>query len=241
MENKLKILANNFRIFNGYNTTEPIDLSGLLQQIAIITVFKPLSEDFSGLSIKMPKENYFMLINSRQSIGRQNFTIGHELYHLFYDDNFTTHKCNTGLFPRKNNSESRADIFASHLLLPMEGIRNMIPKEEFVLDKIRLGTLLKIENTYRCSRAALLNRLSKVNLLTTRCQQEYSSGIIKGALRYGYSPELYEATNITKVIGDYGILANQLYEENKISEGHYRELLNAIGVDLNGIEEHEGD
>jgi hypothetical protein len=42
-------------------------------------------------------------------------------------------------------------------------------------------------------------------------------------------------------VGAYGNLANRLYEEDKISEGHYRELLMAIGVDINEIREDEED
>ena len=238
MEYKLKLQAMNFRNRFGYNSSEPINFLSLLQSIDVLTVFKPLSDDFSGLSFK-EAQDMFMLVNSSHSLGRQNFTIGHELYHLFYDTAFKPHKCSTGQFQTKNQNEFWADIFASHLLLPAEGIANLIPDDEFHKDSIRLGTLLKIEQTFQSSRAALLHQLSKMNLASKAFIEKYSSGIKNGALQYGYSTLLYEPSGDIKVLGAYGSLANRLYDENRISEGHYRELLIAIGVDFNELIEDE--
>lgn len=240
MEHRLKSLAIEFRNGLGYNSTEPIDLISLLQRIDVLTVFKPLNDDFSGLSYKEGK-NMFMMVNSNHSIGRQNFTIGHELYHLYYDTNFKPHRCQTGLFPRKNQNENWADIFAANLVLPTDGISRMIPADEFGKDGIRLGTILKIEQTFRSSRAALLNQLSKMGLISRIYKEELSTGVKNGALQYGYTTELYNPSDETTVLGTYGTLAHRLYDDNKISEGHYRELLMAIGVDINEINANEED
>lgn len=121
MQFKLKAHAANFRSRFGYSNTEPIDFKNLLRKLDILTVFYPSGVDFSGLCINV-EDNRFILVNSSQSIGRQNFTICHELYHLFYDTDFTPHKCQTGRFPKKDGSELKADLFASHLLLPEDGI-----------------------------------------------------------------------------------------------------------------------
>lgn len=240
MEHKLKSQAIKFRNSFGYSGTEPINFLSLLQRIDVLTVFKPLNDDFSGLSY-LDGKSMFMMVNSNQSIGRQNFTIGHELYHLFYDTDFKPHKCKTGQFPHRNQNEFWADIFASHLVLPFDGIASMIPDGEFGKDAIRLGTLLKIEQTFRSSRAALLKQLSKMGLASKAYIEKFSIGVRNGAMQYGYSTELYEVSDETKVLGVYGNLANRLFDEDKISEGHYRELLMAIGVDVNEINENEED
>ena len=203
MEQKLKSLATEFRNRFGYNSTEPINFLSLLQRLDVLTVFKPLDDDFSGLSYK-DGDNLFMMVNSTQSIGRQNFTIGHELYHLFYDKNFVPHKCKTGQFPKRNQNEFWADIFASHLLLPIDGISRMIPDDEFNKDAVRLGTLLKIEQTYRSSRAALLTQLGKMSLASRAYKDQFSTGVKNSALHYGYSTDLYEPSEETKVLGAYG-------------------------------------
>lgn len=238
MEFKLKAYAANFRSRFGYSSTEPIDFKNLLRRIDILTVFYPSGTDFSGLSI-IVEENRFILVNSSQSVGRQNFTICHELYHLFYDTSFTPHKCQTGRFPKRDSSELKADLFASYLLLPEDGVTNMIPEPEMVLNGIQLATLLKIEQTYSTSRMALLLRLLNMKLITQTTVDKYSANVLRNARQYGYSCDLYTSTDEKEIIGPYGTLANKLFDEDKISEGHYRELLAAIGIDINEIMTNE--
>lgn len=240
MEFKLKAQAANFRNRFGYSNTEPIEFKSLLWKLDILTVFNPLSEDFSGLSISAKLDNLdnkimFILVNSNHSMGRQNFTICHELFHLFYDKDFVPHKCNTGRFSPKDSNELKADIFASYLLLPEDGITDMIPEWEMGKDNIQLPTLLKIEQTYGSSRMALLMRLLSMKLITSSFVDKYKANIHRNARQYGYSNALYTSTNEKLIIGPYATLANKLFDKNKISEGHYRELLGAIGIDVNEI------
>lgn len=234
MEFKLKAHASNFRSRFGYSNAEPIDFKNLLRKLDILTVFYPSGNNFSGLCY-LDEDDRFILINSSQSIGRQNFTICHELYHLFYDTNFTPHKCQTGLFPKKDVSELKADLFASYLLLPEDGITDMIPESEMIQDHIQLATLLKIEQTYGSSRMALLLRLLSMKVITQATIDKYTGNVLKNARQYGYSCDLYTHNDEMLIIGPYGTLANKLFDEDKISEGHYRELLAAIGIDINEI------
>ena len=71
-----------FRSDNGLSLSEPIALKSLLLKLNILTIFRPLSENFSGMCLKDKSGHRFMLVNSNQSQGRQHFTIAHELYHL---------------------------------------------------------------------------------------------------------------------------------------------------------------
>lgn len=237
MEHKLKAYATEFRNINGYSSSEPINFDSLLQQLDIITIFKKC-DNFSGLCIK-EKDSKFILINSDHSIGRQNFTIAHELYHLYFDKDFLTHKCQPGIINNKN--EKRADIFATHLVLPEDGIVRLIPDDEDKKDKISLGSILKIEHTYKCSRAALLNKLEKLKLISKDFKEKYKTGIKSGAQLYGYSTDLYSKTKERALLGSYGNLANKLFQEEKISEGHYTELMLAIGVDITESIDDEED
>jgi Zn-dependent peptidase ImmA (M78 family) len=232
MELKLKLYASELRRKAGYNSIEPVNFMILLKQLDVLTLFSPLSQDFSGLSIK-EGHNRFMLINCNHSLGRQNFTIGHELYHLYFDKDFVPHKCNAGLFPARNANERLADIFASHLLLPGEGILLYIPEKELIKNAIKLPTLLKIEQTYCSSRKALLHQLSEMELISREYIDHFSLNVQSGARQYGYSLELYNPTVANALVGAYGSLANKLLEQDKISEGHFSELMSAIGIDIN--------
>lgn len=239
MEHKLKSYAVEFRNRFGYNSSEPIDFMSLLQQLDIITVFRNC-EGFSGLSIK-EDNNLFILVNAKHAIGRQNFTICHELYHLFYDQDFDTHKCDIGHSPKKDKNERMADVFASHLLVPEDGISRLIPEDEDGKDKLSLATLLKIEQTYKCSRSTLLMQLLKMKYISNDFKIVHSQNVRLNANRHGYSTALYEEGDEKALLGTYGSLAHKLYNEDRISEGHFNELMMAIGVDINELQDQNND
>jgi Zn-dependent peptidase ImmA (M78 family) len=211
---------------------DPIRFSSLLLRLNILAIFKPLSDTFSGISFKTG-ENKFMLINSSHPLGRQNFTICHELYHLYIQEDFTVHACNTGQFNRKDRTEYDADRFASYLLMPEEGLLELIPDKELVRrNSITLPTILKIEQYYGCSRTALLYRLVNLDLIEADKYESFKADIAKEARYYGYDTSLYQPGNRGLVIGDYGTIAKELYENEKISESHYVALMQDIGVDM---------
>lgn len=228
MHFKIGKQAAEFRNKYGFANSDPIRLKSLLIKLNVITLFKPLSDNFSGMAIKV-EENRFIIINSNHSIGRQHFTICHELYHLYIQENFTPHHCMAGVFNSDNKIEYSADLFAAHLLIPEQGVMSIVPDHELQKDKISLNTILKLEHYFCCSRSALLIRLKEMQLISAKTIDRYRSNIISSAREYGYNDSLYKSGNKGLIIGDYGALAKQLFDSDKISEGHYIELMNSIG------------
>ncbi|MFZ6014080.1 MAG: ImmA/IrrE family metallo-endopeptidase [Bacteroidota bacterium] len=232
LELEIENKAADFRRKNGFSNTEPIRLKSLLLKLEVLTLFKPLSDSFSGMALKVD-ENRFMMVNSQHALGKQHFTIGHELYHLYIQENFRSKTCKTGLFDVKDPEEYRADLFSASLLLPQEGIREFISQSE--ANSITLQTILKIENYFSVSRRALLYRLKSLGYINSTAYEFFTQAVKKGAVQNGYTTTLYEPGNVGEVIGEYGILANKLYQTDKISESHYMELMSAIGI--NPLEE----
>lgn len=221
--------ANDFRKSKGLSLTDPIRIKSLLSKLNVITVFKPLSSKFSGMAIKTG-DYRFMLINSTHSLGKQHFTVCHELYHLYIQEDFSSMICNTGKFNSRSGEEFNADRFAALLLMPENAIMDLIPDSEIGKDKIKLETILMIENYFSCSRSALLYRLKGLKLITGEFYDSFSTGIKRNAIAYGYPTNLYEAGNDGLTVGDYGVLARTLYDENLISETHYLSLLFDLGM-----------
>jgi Zn-dependent peptidase ImmA (M78 family) len=235
IESEIEKKAIDFRQQNGFSSTEPVHLKSLLLQKNVLSVFRPLSNDFSGMAIKIGS-NLFMMVNTEQSQGKQHFTIAHELYHLCIQDNFTSQQCKTGSFDTKDIEEYKADLFAAFFLLPSDGIKKMIPTEELARNaEISIQTILKIEQFYSVSRSALLYRLKSLGFINSTIYDRYSKDVIKSAVYYGYPVALYKKAAAQSVIGDYGVLAQQLFSSGEISESHYYELMDAIGV--NPLEE----
>jgi Zn-dependent peptidase ImmA (M78 family) len=236
----LELQANDFRQKNGLNLIEAICIKSLLQKLNILTLYLPLGKDFSGMAVKItnaeePKR--FLLINCNHTIGRQHFTIGHELYHLFYQVNFKSEKSNAGTFNKTGDpDEYKADIFASFLLLPTNGVLQLIPENERIKNKITLKTILSIENYYSSSRNALLNRLAGMKLIDKGNMLVYNKDIIKNATLYGYNSDLYQPGNEGIVIGNYGTIARELFDNGIVSESSYFSLLEDLGIDLTQLD-----
>jgi Zn-dependent peptidase ImmA (M78 family) len=230
-ERYIEFKANKFREEHGITATEAIDVYKLLKKLNVITVFKDLSDKFSGMAIKTGSTN-FMLVNSGDIKARQHFTIGHELYHLFIQENFTNRMCKVGEFDKKDREEYNADWFSSYLLMPENGLLEYIPKEEFAKDRISLDTIVKIEQQFSVSRIAVLNRLLFLELITKTKKEELKKDVIKSALMLGYSDALYKNSNSDVVIGDYGERAKNLYDRDLLSENDFYNLMIEIGIDL---------
>lgn len=71
--------------FNEGNNS-PIDIFTFSQEIENLTlIFYPMESNLSGMCIKNKHNNCIIAINSSMTLGRQRFSLAHELYHMFYD------------------------------------------------------------------------------------------------------------------------------------------------------------
>jgi len=221
-----ELLAVRFRNMLHLPQDAPIVVKEVLEQLGILTVFRPLSEGSCGMSIKTKDGLRFMLVSSNSTIGRQHFTIAHELYHLYYDEKPTPHMCGVD---GKSPLEQSADMFASNLLLPRVGLLAMLPESYSETKQLDIATIVKMEQKFQVSRKALLYRLRRLSIITEDQLQTLLSAPIRDvAMRRGFDTSVYEKGNEGLVIGEYQSLATDIFEKGHISEGHYNELLNAL-------------
>ncbi len=235
---ELECLANRLREEMNLRSKDPVSIHQILREKNILAWFKELDPNFSGMAIRTGQKDgsstkYFMLINTAQSYAKQRFTACHEIYHLLYQENFISSQNNAGLFDEKKTEEYNADCFASYLLLPEFGLKELVPIGEQKKDQISIGTLLRVEQNFRCSRKALLVRLKELSWISQSKFELYSKGVKKSAIEYGYSTSLYSPTNKTELVGDYNLKARQLYDSGRISQAKYFSLLLDMGMDIN--------
>ena len=226
----IEIKASELRTEWGMSPYDPVPVKQLLLKLNILTLFKSLGDNFSGMCLKRD-DSRFILINANHARGRQHFTIAHELYHLYVQETFEVHYCNPGS-SNSSKQEKEADFFSSLFLMPEIGIKSMLPKEELLQNEVSMASLLKLEHFFGVSRIALLVRLSALRLISkNKFDQLREMPVIRSAKEYGYDISLYQPGNDGLVLGDYGVKAKTLFDKGLISEGHYIELLSKIGVD----------
>lgn len=222
-----EILAQKFRADNQLSCTEAISMKSIVRQLNILMVYLPLSEQASGLSLKSPSGDMFILVNSNTPRGRQHFIIAHELFHLFYDEAPHPHLCKED---GNSSTEKSAHLFASALLMPKEGIYKMLLPRTLIDKELPISTILRLEQYFEVSRDAMLIRLRNLGIIKNEEQYQRLKKInpISSAREYGYDTALYRNGNKDVTIGPYGEKARMLFEQGIISEGHYNELLSKI-------------
>jgi len=228
----------------GEDTTSPIDIFSLAHTITKLTlVFYPMGDHISGMCIKNDS-NPVIAINSSMSVGRQRFSMAHELYHLYYDENKQSTVCaikiGTG-----NDTEKAADQFASYFLMPPVALAEAIKKiHGMSTDNLGIKEIVKLEQYFRVSRQALLCRLIEDNKLTPQQAEQFRQGIIRSAVNLGYDDSLYKPLPEDKRYKTYGYYiqqADELLQKGLVSTGKYEQLLlTAFRPDLVYGDEFEG-
>lgn len=215
----------------GVDETSPIDIFANTYSIEHLSlVFYPMGERLSGMCVKGSGNNV-VAINSSMTTGRQRFSMAHELFHLFYDEEQLTAICakKIGVGSHK---EMEADQFASYLLMPpnalsdlIQQIRNIEKKPDY---KLLVKDIVRIEQHFKISRQAVLYRLIGENELTLHEAEPMRQNVILSANSMGYDDTLYKPTPTEKQYGTYGHYIQQVdkaLEQGLISNGKYEELL----------------
>ena len=212
----------------GEDSQSPIDIFSLVHTIEYLTVvFFPMGDRISGMCVKGQSSNV-IAINSAMSVGRQRFSMAHELFHLFYGSIATT-ICSGRIGFGQKIEEKDADQFASYFLMPPVALTNAIQrhqKEEG--GKLTVNSVVKLEQYFRVSRRAILIRLIEEKELTEHEAEPMREKVIRSAIRLGYDDTLYKPLSPEKQSMTYGYYiqqANKVFEKNLVSNGKYEELL----------------
>lgn len=189
----LPIPRNSDPIVEGERLAQAVRKRWQLDDDPLPNNFESLAEDLSGLSIALEplgeqvaglyaciNEAAIALVDSSVPLGRQRFTVAHELCHflLMDDDRLIVDRRLTG----RTSAERRANAFAAHFLMPEESIRRYLrsrePNEEVVIELVY---------TFGVSLQALLWHLFNLKLLSrSRMRRMQEIGLKTLSIRYGY-------------------------------------------------------
>lgn len=229
----------------GEDETSPIDIFSIASNIENMSILLyPLGERISGACVKT-QGSVLIAINSTMSLGRQRFSLAHELYHFYYDASSTKTICQTA-FSVDNETERAADMFASYFLVPSASLYSKMQAYTCSGIKIQVEDILKLEQFYQVSRRAIIVRLLNDGYLREPVDDEFYQGVIKTAAKLGYDTALYKPisdSQITRTLGHYIKSVNRLYNEQVISYRKYEGLLKeAFREDLlQADSENEGE
>lgn len=230
----------------GEDESSPVDIFSLVQTIENLTlVFYPLGSNISGACFRN-RLSSLIVVNSDMSLGRQRFSLAHELYHYYFDEDSDSVICSSQI-GSGNDKEKNADQFASYFLVPSAALYAAITKcKKNSPGKLSLNDIIRLEQYFGISHQAMLIRLQSEGQLTSADLASMQGGIISVAARLGFDTSLYKPTEENKkmqVLGHYICQAENLLDNDVISQGKYEELLlDAFREDIvYGLESEEGD
>lgn len=228
----------------GEDTISPMDIFSLAHTIPQLTlVFYPMGDHLSGMCIK--NDGYPVIaVNSSMSVGRQRFSMAHELFHLYFDENEQSTVCAMKI-GSGNEIEKVADQFASYFLMPPVALSEAIKKiQGSSADSLGIKEIVKLEQYFGVSRQAMLCRLIEDNKLTSQQADQFRQGVIRSAVNLGYDDTLYRPLPENKQYKTYGFYiqqAEELLEKDLVSTGKYEQLLlTAFRPDLVYGDEFQG-
>jgi len=224
LEVKARQLAIDTRLRLGLQSTEYFDVYRTVISLGITCVKRPLESSISGATLKTNKVKV-ILVNSSKTLGHQNFTVAHELYHCLYDENLVSRACKTETFDRAPDTEQVADLFATHLLMPEDAIFNQLRLRNKLDKKLTLADVINLEQFFSVSRKAMCWRLEDLKLITRNESDRYSVNVIQSARALGKKTDLYRPTNDKAIISDYAEKASEALQKNLITESRYEEIL----------------
>jgi Zn-dependent peptidase ImmA (M78 family) len=223
-ESKARQLAIDTRLKLGLQSTEHFDVYRAVTSLGITCIKRPLESSISGATLKTNRVKV-ILVNSSKTLGHQNFTIAHELYHCLHDENLVSRACKTEKFAQVSGSEQVAELFAALLLMPEDAIFNQLRLRKKLDMKLTLADIINLEQFFGVSRKAICWRLEDLKLITREQSEKYCINVIQSARSLGKNTDLYISTNEKIIISDYAEKASEALQKNLITDSRYEEIL----------------
>jgi Zn-dependent peptidase ImmA (M78 family)/transcriptional regulator with XRE-family HTH domain len=137
-------------------------------------VSQPIEGDVHGICVS-DGGIAVVLVNSKDSWGRQQFTMAHELGHLLARD-LELYEI-TGTVTRDDLAERRADVFSAYFLAPDEGVRRVVGARQ--VGPAMVGELM---DYFGMSLEAISWRLVNAGVISMSEGEELRTGSVRAAV-----------------------------------------------------------
>lgn len=161
------------------------DLVAVIEQATGIDVaILDVGPDEHGLTMRDPvRDAVFIGVARTRNPMRQRSTLAHELGHVLSEDWTDS---NTGIWSDRTPAEIRADAFARHLLVPVEGLREFLGNRDLVTQ----ATLSAVVQRFLVSPQIAAIALNQAKYIDDVTKQEWMTLTApRLAARFGWSDQ----------------------------------------------------
>ena len=180
-----RIAALRFREEHGLGLQPMGDLIAVIEQVTGIDVaVLEAGPDEHGMTMRDPRRGtVFIGVGRTQNPMRQRSTLAHELGHVLFEDWADN---DAGNWSARTHEEIRADAFARHLLVPVDGLREFLGSRE----RVTQSTLSAVVQRFLVSSAMAAIALQQAGYIDVATKQEWMGlSALQLAVRYGWSDQ----------------------------------------------------
>ena len=229
-----KLRANEIRNKLGLGQQPVADIINLLEELGIIVFKKPLRDSNISALFMKDRKNYLVVINSNRTLGHQFFSAAHELHHFFYDQELSGRACDINLDTDALEKEYLANNFASHFLMPEEGVISVAEKRKNKAGNLELYDIVFLQQYFKVSWISMLRKLNALGYIN-QVEKYRDIGITGLTQMMGYDVKLVKKTKDTYVSKKYLELVLKCLDNDEISRTKAAEYLKHVGLDINNI------
>jgi len=218
---------------------EPVsNIFRLLESKGIYLFKRPFHGNASAMFMKTD-DAHMVIINSNKTLGHQVFSAAHELSHYLYDSHLMGGICTVYKYNQDMEIEKLADIFASHFLMPEDGImKHLLKRTDNGKKGITYTDIIYLQQYFNVSWSAMLNRVYNLGQISKTQYEDYRENIRikREASILGFTTELYNKDRSSYNSQLYIEKAMFAFQNDEISEKKLNEFLGAIDLSLNELE-----
>lgn len=226
--------ANKIRNILGLGQSPIPEIFNLMEDIGIYAFKKPfLNSNLSAIFMKNRK-NHLVIINSNRTLGHQNFSAAHELSHYYFDKEMLGGLCSINSKGHKIEAESMADMFASHFLMPDDGVIDVAEKRKNKDGKIVLYDIVFLQQYFNVSWIAMLRKLKYLGYIKS-IDDFYNIRITPLTEKLHYDKKLITKTMEKYVSKKYLEMIMKCYDNDEISKTKAFEFLEDVDLNIEDI------
>jgi Zn-dependent peptidase ImmA (M78 family)/transcriptional regulator with XRE-family HTH domain len=233
------------------------DIAELLETQGVRTAQVELPEDISGLTLSDAKVGLFVVANRHHHVLRRRFSYAHEYAHVLFDRERRGTISRTA--ERHELLEVRANAFAAHLLLPSDGVRQVMESlgkgsasrhQAAVFDEsdvvlaqartqprhqnVQMYDVAQLASHFGASRLAALYRLRNLGYLTeaelAHLKAQEETGVGREVAAFLELPELDHEAARNTFRHRFLALGLEAFRRDEITHAKLVELAQMVGV-----------
>ncbi|MFV0305074.1 MAG: ImmA/IrrE family metallo-endopeptidase [Moheibacter sp.] len=206
------------------------------EELGFFVVSGPAPDKFSGMTMNLQGKS-MIVVNSVHPLGRQNYSIWHEVYHSYTGDGQDISLVEESEY---NETEYKADIFAANILMDKNVLDTHLKRLGYNsvenLKYLKKKDVVELQNIFQVSYRAMLTRIISISgrddLGNRYGIASSQSRIIKYNQKFGFSGNLEEG-NLPKYISpSFFIYLENNLEKGRISKKYVDDILKFVEEDF---------